>query len=75
MSLADWAKAKKKKRLAQKRVKLERKLVSVTEEYLKLEPEASDIVPPPTRMTEEYLEFLKQKEADSDNFRNTNEEV
>ena len=73
MSLADRMKARKKKRLIQKQAKLERKLINVTEEYLKLEGDTSGLEQPKSRMTDEYLEFLKQQEADRDRFQNTNE--
>ena len=71
MSLADRMKARKKKRLQQKQAKLERKLITVTEEYLKLEADTSGLEKTATRMTDEYLEFLKQQEADR--LKNTDE--
>ena len=76
MSLADRMMARKKKRLVQKQEKLQRKPITVTEEYLKLEGEApSRLEQPATRMTDEYLEFLKQQEAERDKLQNTREEV
>lgn len=75
MSLSDRMKARKKKRLIQKQAKLERKLITVTEEYLKLEGDTSGLEKPKTRMTDDYLEFLKQQEAAADKFQNSNEEL
>lgn len=63
MGLINWIKAKKAKQKALRQEKRELERIMETAEFQRFDADASETVPPETRFTEEYQEFLKQMEA------------
>ncbi|MBO4879390.1 MAG: hypothetical protein IK064_01390 [Clostridia bacterium] len=63
MKVINWLKAKKQRSKAQRQEKLAIERGIVLNEPQPFNAEAAGIVPPETRFTEEYQEFLKQQEA------------
>ena len=86
MSLKEWFRARKERREARRRQKVERAIVSEDGELRAQKPinaeklqgldfNEADIVPPESRFTEEYGEFLKKQEAAEANIVRNSEEI
>ena len=80
MKLSDWLKARKERRAERKRERMARRLAYETgedaaekldrelvelDELDPAEPVRSEIEEPQTRMTEEYIEFLKKQQEEA----------
>ncbi len=67
MKLKDWLIAKKERRAARRRQRLERIHGTEAAGLSDLGCEASDIEAPESRFTDEYRDFLKEQESAAEN--------
>jgi len=65
MKLKEWLMAKKKRREARRKEKLELKRSAAGPEVMQLDADEAGIVPPESRFTDEYREFLKRQEENN----------